>query len=268
MRHCTVITSALLVLVGCASEPGTEPDPEEVIKGSVDPRVESILRSVSALLGESQRFSFHAEITYDEIETLADAPTGTKVQYSARTNFRVSRPEKLRVSYRSDREQREFFLDGSTATMLAPDENIYATLAAPGTIDDALDALWEGAGVAPPLSDLVYRDPYARLAPNIINGTYVGLHDIDGAPCHHILLTQETMDWQLWVDAGDRPLPRRIVITYRELPQAPVFAADLGGWNFDPSFSPETFGFEPPEGAIEVDAVVTPIAGNTHEEGP
>jgi hypothetical protein len=120
--------------------------------------------------------------------------------------------------------------------------------------------------VAPPLADLVYRDPYARFAPNIINGTYVGLHDIDGTPYHHILLTQETMDWQLWVGAGDSPLPRRIVITYRELPQAPSFAANLGGWNFDPSLSPETFSFEPSEGAIAVDAVATPVAGDIRGE--
>ena len=137
---------------------------------------------------------------------------------------------------------------------------------APGTIDQALDALWEKAGAAPPLSDLVYSDPYARLAPKIISGSYVGLHDVGGVMCHHLFLAQETVDWQLWVDAGERPLPRRLVITYRQLPQAPVFAADFGEWDFTPSLATDAFSFEPPEGAIAVEAVTTSITGRGYGE--
>ena len=266
MRYQAVLAAALLGFAGCASAPDTN-DPEEVASRYVDPRVETILRDVSALLGGSQQMSFRAEITYDEIEMLdEEATTDARVQYGARADFTVSRPGKLRVSFRGDRVQREFFLDGNVMTMLASDENTYASLNAPGTIDDALDVLWESAGVAPPLSDLVYRDPYARLRPKILSGSYVGLHDVDGHPCHHIFLSQETVDWQLWVDAGDTALPRRIVISYREIPQVPMFAAELGEWNFEPSLSPETFSFEPPANAIEIDAVATPVVGETFGE--
>ena len=43
-------------------------------------------------------------------------------------------------------------------------------------------------------------------------------------------------------------------ITYRELPLAPSFRADFADWNFDPSPSPDKFRFDPPDGAIQVDA--------------
>ena len=250
--------------MGPRAQRQAEPAPS---RGTIDPRVERILRDVSTFLGAKPTIRFYAEITYDEIQTLDDAiATDARVQYGGRTEFTVSRPDKLRVSYRSDEEQWEVFVDGRTVTMLAPTENIYTTLNAGGTIDQALDALWEKVGTAPPLADLVYRDPYARLAPNIVSGSYVGLHDVGGVPCHHLFLAQETADWQLWVDAGERPLPRRIVITYRELPQAPVFAADFGGWDFAPSLAAEAFSFKPPEGAIAVEAVTTSIAGRGFRE--
>ena len=288
MRHTALITSALFALAGCASGPDTDPATEQVTKGDVDERVESVLRDVSSLLGGSRQFSFHAEITYEELvyEATTDEGSSTEevsaeenaasddaevnvtiVELSGRTDVTVSRPDKLHVSHRDDTERREFFLDGSTATMVAPDDRVYATFSTPGTIDASLDVLWEHAGVAPPLSDLVYEEPYTRLAPKITRGTYAGLVDVDGTSCHHILLFQETMDWELWVEAGDKPLPRRMQITYRELPLAPVFVADFGGWNFEKPSIAATFRFEPPEGAIEVDAMATPIAPDTHEEG-
>ena len=126
--------------------------------------------------------------------------------------------------------------------------------------------LWERAGVAPPLSDFVYRDPYARMAPKIVSSRYIGLHEIEGTPCHHLFVSQEMVDWQLWVDAGEKPLPRRLVITYRDLPQTPGFAATFGGWDFEPSIPQGTFEFTPPEGALKVDAIATPIVGGSNGE--
>ena len=98
MQHSAVAAGALLALAGCTSGPATGPGPDAVSADDLDPRVESILRSACELLGGSQRFSFQAEITYDQVEIFDDeATTEVKVQYSARSKFTVSRPGQLRV---------------------------------------------------------------------------------------------------------------------------------------------------------------------------
>lgn len=275
MQETAVITSALLALAGCAPEAPTDVPTEE----SNDPRVETILREVSTLLGGSQRFSFAADVTFEELEfeqsddfpenaEPADDPevVVTVSEHVGRGEFTLSRPGQLRVSYGDDLERREFFLNGDTATMAAPNERVYAVLPTPGTIDAALDILWEKAGVAPPVSDLLYADPYARLAPLVVSSSYEGIVDLDGTACHHILVTQAAMDWQLWVEAGDLPVPRKMEVTYREELLAPVYTAELGEWNFSPAVADETFTFVPPDGAVKVDSLVTTIASDSTGE--
>ena len=276
MQRIAVTAGALLALLGCSPGPDDDQAAGAARQGETDPRVEEILRSVSDLLAGAQQFSFHAEIFFEELEYKEVANDGAEPEddpemivtisdHEGRADFTLSRPDKLRVSYRDDMERREFFLSGNTATMAEPHQRVYAVLATPGTIDTSLDTLWDRAGVAPPVSDLLYEAAYDRLAPNILSSSYEGLDDVNGISCHHILLTQETMDWQLWVDAGDQALPRKIEITYRDELLQPVFVAEFGGWDFEPTVPPEMFIFDPPEGAVKVDSLKS--ADETNVQG-
>jgi hypothetical protein len=44
---------------------------------------------------------------------------------------------------------------------------------------------------------------------------YVGMSQIADTKCHHLAFRQKLLDWQLWVEDGDKPLPRKLVITYK-----------------------------------------------------
>ena len=79
-----------------------------------------------------------------------------------------------------------------------------------------------------------------------------GLHQAAGVPCHHLAFSQEDIDWQIWIDAGPQPLPRKIVITYAEEPGAPQYTATIKRWSLDPKFTDELFHFVPPEGATKL----------------
>ena len=72
----------------------------------------------------------------------------------------------------------------------------------PPTIDGALDAVFERTGMVIPLADFLYADVYARLMESVQRGVYLGIHEAGGVPCHHLSFEQETIDWQLWIDAG------------------------------------------------------------------
>ncbi len=75
---------------------------------------------------------------------------------------------------------------------------------------------------------------------------------ISGVMCDHLALRSEKEDVQVWIAWGDEPVPRRIVIAYRELEGQPQFSAQFTEWDFSPEFSDTTFTFSPPEGAERI----------------
>ena len=90
------------------------------------------------------------------------------------------------------------------------------------------------------------------LTENVQAGTYLGVRSIGGRPCHHLLFTQEEVDWQVWVDAGESPLPRKLVITRKKEPGQPQFSAELSGWDLAPALTETSFDFKAPAGAKPV----------------
>ncbi len=92
-----------------------------------------------------------------------------------------------------------------------------------------------------------------RVTTNVETGYVVGEHPVSGIRCHHLAFTQEAIDWQIWVEVGPRPVPRKLVITHREEPGSPQYIAELSEWNFEPRLSGHYFTFRPPDGANEIE---------------
>ena len=82
-----------------------------------------------------------------------------------------------------------------------------------------------------PLADFLYSDVYDRLMGSVQRGVYLGIHDVAGIPCHHLSFQQETIDWQLWIDAGPQPLPRKLVIAYKTEDDVPQYEVTIRKWN-------------------------------------
>ena len=83
-----------------------------------------------------------------------------------------------------------------------------------------------------PLADFLYADPYAVLMEGVTYGRYLGIHQAAGVACHHLAFSQDTIEWQIWIDAGEKPLPRKLVISYVQEPGEPQYSAD------DPALEP------------------------------
>jgi hypothetical protein len=96
---------------------------------------------------------------------------------------------------------------------------------------------------------------------NVQRGVYLGLHDVGGVLCHHLSFEQATIDWQLWVDAGPEPLPRKLVIAYKTEDEVPQYAVTLRKWNLGAKAPDEAFRFNPPSGAIRVDVTALAATG-------
>jgi hypothetical protein len=56
----------------------------------------------------------------------------------------------------------------------------------------------------------------------------------------------------VWIEAGGRPLLRKVVLTHKQLPGSPQWTAYLSDWNFAPQLSDSLFVFTPPQGAQKI----------------
>jgi len=76
---------------------------------------------------------------------------------------------------------------------------------------------------------------------------------IEGVRCDHLAFRAPHVDLQVWVQEGAQPLPRKFLITTRDLPNAPQFAVTVTRWSLQPKFGPQTFSFVPPAGSRTVE---------------
>jgi hypothetical protein len=243
----TVVLAVGLLLMGLASAlpaPGS---------ARIEAKADRILREMSEYLKTAREFTFHAEVSYDSVLT-----SGEKIQYGGAADVSVRRPDRLHVEYSGDERQSLAIFDGRTFTVHDVAVNVYAATEVPAGIDAATDRMVEQYGVSVPVADLTYADPYATLTENVQAGSIVGRHSVDGTPCHHLAFSQDSIDWQIWIEDGPRPVPRKLLITYKEEPGSPQYTARLSGWDFQPRFSDHYFQFHPPEGADEVEFLPIP----------
>jgi len=234
----SVLIASLLLL--CSAPPlageGTAP--------AIGARAEKILRSMSDYLKSVEQFTFRADIAYDALLV-----GGQKVRYGGVGEISVHRPDYLRVEHRGDERNMRVVFNGVLFTFHDLDADLYAQRELTANIDTAVDGMFEKFGFSVPTADLVYSDPYATLTSSVESGSHLGLHTVDGVRCHHLAFTQESIDWQIWIEDGPRPLPRQLVITYKDEPASPQYAVQFSRWNLSPGISDSYFEFEPPAGA-------------------
>ena len=242
----TVVAALALVPLAGAQEaaPGAPGPPAR----HVEARAEQELKRMSEFLAKLPRFAFEAEETFDEV------PDGQlRRQLTNVRRVAVERPNHLAADATGDTLNRASWYDGWTVTALDKEHNVYAKIEAPGTIDATLDKLADEYGVELPLADLLYSDPYAVLMAGVTYGRYLGLHQAAGVDCNHLAFSQATIEWQIWIDASEKPLPRKLVISYVQEPGEPQYSAVIRRWTLDAPVPEGLFTFEAPEGAQKID---------------
>ena len=220
----------------------------------------AILKRASNFLNAQQSLRFDAVLGFDAVQ-----PWGQKLEFGGSRRVTLRRPDRLRVEAQArDGEEQTLLFDGQRLAVVIPAENAYALVEKPGTFDELLDYLIEDLGTPAPLADFIQSDFYAEAVPLIRSGIVIGDSTIGGLPCEHIAFRGETADLQLWIEKGDRPLPFRIVITYKDAPGTPQFRALFLNWELDPELSDDLFTFTPSEGAERLP--VAALAAAAREE--
>lgn len=217
-------------------------------ESAIDPKADSILRQMSEYLDTLEQFSFHTENSLDTLLT-----TGQKLQMGRTVDAFVRRPDRFRANAKGDVLDQELSYDGKSITLFEKKLNYYATIEAPSTIETAMDHAEESFGLVAPLADLVYRNCYDLLMEDVTSGFYVGMSTILGVKCHHMAFRGEETDWQIWIETGEKPLPKKFIITSKWVASAPQFTALLTKWEVSPQLKDNLFTFVAPEGAHQIE---------------
>ena len=177
---------------------------------------------------------------------------GQRIQLDGTTNYKVRKPGFV-IDYVSDQKSRRFIYDGKNFTVYSPLLGYYSTVQAPGTNREVLDTIYNKYGIALPLEDL-FRWGDGTNADRIqaLKSAYeVGSATIDGVETDHFAFREADVDWEVWIQKGDQPLPRKLVIVDRTDPARPTFTARLN-WQVNPAFTDADFAFVPDANAKKI----------------
>lgn len=239
-----IIALASLSLGMCvclAAQTGSESKADQI-----DPDAMKALNEMGKYLRSLKDFQVEAAVISEDV--LED---GEKLQYGQKTNILAVLPNKLRVDVDGELHSRLFLYDGQSFTLYARRVGYYATVKAPPTIVDLADTLDKKYDIQIPLVDLfLWGGPHAATN-EITAATDIGDGEIGGVTCEHYAFRQPGLDWQVWIQLGSHPLPRKLVLTNTTDEARPQHTSVLT-WILAPSYNDGTFQFDPPPDAHKI----------------
>ncbi|MEM7008412.1 MAG: DUF2092 domain-containing protein [Thermodesulfobacteriota bacterium] len=205
---------------------------------NIDPQAAEILQNMSYFLGSKDEYTFKAEVMFDQLITSQRA-----IQYSAEQKVFMKKKNNLTIEFISDLGGYKLWFEEGKLTVLELPTNLYSIATLPATIDQALDKLKSDYNFTPSLSDFLYINIFRALTQNVTSGNYFGTSRVFGVRCDHLAFVQPNIDWQIWIESGKRQIPRKLVITYKNLPGKPQYIAILRDWVIDKPIT--NFAFKP-----------------------
>jgi hypothetical protein len=201
-----------------------------------------LLKAMSDYVASQKTMS----LTYDsDIEVVTS--NLQKIQFTSSGQVQMSRPDKLRATRTGGYRDVEIVFDGKLVTVSDKDTKNYAQIEAAGTADQLIDVLREQHGVVAPGADLLLPNVFDVLMTDVVDGAVIGKGVIDGVECDHLAFRNMDTDWQIWIESGARPIPRKYVITSKGIGEAPQYTLRIKEWKTD--VPADAFAFKPDQSA-------------------
>jgi hypothetical protein len=248
---------ALSMLLGLTLASSVAAQSQDAAGNQLDPQAVQRLKTSMDYLANLQQFAFDTEST---IEAVMDS--GQKIQFGNAISAVVKRPNKMRVSRMGELLNQVFYYNGNSLTLHNPDDGFYATLAAPDTLEAMLDFARDSLDIVAPAGDFIYSNNFEILMEGVQSGFIVGPAEITGEICDHLAFSSGATSWQIWIQRGDHPLPRKLVITSNDVLSAPQFALTLDAWDLEPDTANEMFEFEAPENDVAIEFITLDSSSN------
>ena len=229
-------------------------------KADIDPAAMAAIDKMGTYLRTLTTFQVKAVETIDDV-----LDNGQAIQSGRVVDLLAARPNRFRARLTSDDMDALFLYNGKDFTMYGQLVNYYATVPAPPTIAELVDKLDERYGIEMPLVDLfMWGSPQSKAAQAITSAMDIGPGSIEGTTCEQYAFRQDGLDWQIWIQLGDYPLPRKLILTTTDVEARPRFTQVLT-WNLAPSFNDEAFVFDPPKDAEKITIAEVAALSNTEK---
>jgi hypothetical protein len=250
MKARVVLTTVLGFVVGVmlAGAPVSAQQTSPTDADKSEQQAMDVLKRATEFLAQAQSLSVTVDIGFDAVQD-----SGEKIEFGETRKIVLRRPDHLRVDEtKRSGEKSGFVFDGKDISVFHLKENVYATIAKPGTVDDAIAYFLNDLGMRLPMGEMLSTQVAKRLPEMVRAAAYVEQSSIAGVPCDHAAFHGDTADMQLWVAKGDKPLPQRVVITYIRIDGRPQFRAQFSDWNLSPEAPDSLFTFTPATGAVKI----------------
>jgi hypothetical protein len=245
VRRLGAVLVALPVVLGlvlaASSAPGQAAE-------RVDPKAMGQLKTMCDYVAALPAFTVKA-VNESEV-ILVD---GQKLDFSTVSQVTMKRPNRLRAHRVDSQDEADLYYDGKSVALHYKKSNFYASEAVPASLDGALDLLRDSLTIDIPGADLLYSDALQGMTWDVTDAQYVGLESLGDVAVHHLAFRTPSIDFQVWVQDGDKPLPRKYVITTKWMTGAPQNGVELTDWDLAPRIDDSVFTFTPPAGARKID---------------
>ena len=128
----------------------------------------------------------------------------------------LSRPDKLRISSDGGIHRCRARFRRQDRHVLGKHLNSYAQKEAPAR-STTRRRHPRSRQIVLPGADLLLSRVYDELIAEVTDSKHVGQGVVDGVECEHLAFRTPEVDWQVWVKAASRPVPRKYVITSKQV---------------------------------------------------
>jgi hypothetical protein len=218
-----------------------------------DPAAVDVLKKMNAYTASMKQLEVTAEAYTDHEITgpvVISNPSMSKIT--------VDRSGSLHSVTRNARQTSEIFVHEGVLTVFTDEHNYYTRTDVPEDLDEALEFALEKFDVEMPAFDLLLVESLKQIVTDEEHVIYVtDSSSIRGVDCHQIVISGPHADFQLWVEKGSSPAPRRTLLTFKTQPQRPRHEVFLD-WKVLDDLDSSDFEFKPPDGAREIGFVDSP----------
>lgn len=222
---------------------------------AINPEAVSVLRRSTDFLSAQKQFRMD---TQSSIQAVMD--NGQKLQFDHHAVMTVQRPNKMRTERMGEIVNQVITYDGKSIAVNMREDAFYATASAPATLEAALDFARDDLKIVAPGADLIHKDAFELLSAGMTAAYFVGEAMVAGVRCDHLAFRNAEVDWQIFIEQGAKPLPRKFVVTSKRMAQAPEFTVVITKWDLAPKLSNALFSFTPPQGARKIEFVSATMA--------
>jgi len=205
-----------------------------------------VLKTMSDYLAGQKSLSAKFD---SDIEVIT--PDLQKIQFTSSGELKMNRPDKLRIRRTGGYADVELFYDGKTVSLYGNNAKSYVQADMAGTIDQMIGALQARSGAGMPGADLLLSNTFDELMVNVLESKHIGQGVVDGVECEHLAFRGPDTDWQIWIETGAKPLPRKYVITSKTVTGAPQYSLRIKEWKTDANADAD-FVFKAPADATKV----------------